>query len=182
VDQEGDLTSRLGKVLVHGLQPVWVEIVDYDPRWPELYERSAARLRRRLGARLRLVEHIGSTSVPGLAAKPLIDVVAGIDDPDDEGAYLEDLRLEGFELRVTEPGHRCLRGRELDLPVNLHCYAPGSVEIERYLRFRGRLRHDEDDRRLYEHTKRTLAGREWPDMNFYAESKGPVIAEILSRS
>ncbi|MBB3049389.1 GrpB-like predicted nucleotidyltransferase (UPF0157 family) [Prauserella isguenensis] len=80
--------EKLAATLVHGPTPTSVEIVDYDPEWPRRFARRAAELRELLGERARLIEHIGSTSVPGLAAKPVVDIVVGIDDPDDEPAYL----------------------------------------------------------------------------------------------
>lgn len=180
---EGPLTDEtLAAALVRGPTPVRVELVDHDPRWAERYAERAAELRRVLGDRARLVEHVGSTSVPGLAAKPIVDIVVGIDDPDDEPSYLPDLEAVGYDVRVRQPGHRCLRAGEPDGPVNLHCYPPGSDEVRRYLLFRDRLRSDEADRRLYEETKRSLAGREWPDVNYYAEAKWPVIQAILRRA
>jgi GrpB-like predicted nucleotidyltransferase (UPF0157 family) len=168
--------------LVHGLRPVRVTLVDHDPRWPVRFAARAADLRRILGDRARLVEHIGSTSVPDLAAKPIIDIVVGIDDPDDEAAYVPDLEAAGYELRVREPEHRCLRTGDPDEPVNLHCYPPGHAEIRKYLIFRDRLRVSAEDRHLYEATKRRLADREWPDINYYADAKQPVIEEILGRA
>lgn len=179
---ESALEAQLRRVLVGGLQPVRVEMAEPDPAWPLQYERYAGGLRELLGVRLRLVEHIGSTSVPGLTAKPVIDIVIGIDDPDDEAAYLPDLEAFGWELRVREPGHRCLRYSGHDLPANLHCFRPDSPEVARYLRFRDRLRSDPGDRERYAAAKRALAGRQWPDMNFYADAKSPVIADILSRA
>ena len=174
--------ETLAAFLVHGPRAVWVELSEYDPAWAERFEARAAELRAVLGDRARLVEHIGSTSVPWLAAKPIVDIVVGIDDPDDEPAYLYVLEAVGYELRVSEPGHRCLRAGEPDEPVNLHCYPPEDAEVRKYLAFRDRLRADESDRALYESTKRSLADREWPDMNYYAEAKGPTIAEILVRA
>lgn len=173
--------EKLSKVLVWGPRPTKVTIVDYDPAWPARFERRAAELREILGERARLIEHIGSTSVPGLAAKPVIDIVVGIDDPDDEEAYLPDLERAGYDLRVREPQHRCFRAGDPDEPVNLHCYPPDNVETRRYLAFRERLRTSDADRELYEATKRELAKREWRDMNYYAEAKWPVISEILAR-
>ncbi len=143
------------------------------------YERCATRLRHVLGDRLLLIEHIGSTAVPGLAAKAVIDIVIGIVDPDDETSYLADLTCEGYDLRVREPGHRALRGGEPDAPVNLHCYRPDAFEVGRYLAFRDRLRADSIDRDRYAEVKRILADREWPDMNYYAEAKSQIIEEIL---
>lgn len=172
----------LTELLVNGPRPVWVELSDYDPRWPARFEKRAAELRAILGDRARLIEHIGSTSVPGLAAKPIIDIVVGIDDPDDEPAYLPDLQVAGYDLHVREPRHRCLRGGDPEEPNNLHCYPPDHPETHKYLIFRDHLRSDENDRLLYESTKRSLAGREWPDVNYYAQAKQPVTDEILRRA
>lgn len=174
--------ETLSAKLVRGLVPTRVTLVDYDPAWPELFERRAAELRRALGDRVRLVEHIGSTSVPGLVAKPIVDIVLGIDDPDDERAYLPDLEQLGYDLRVREPRHRALRIGDPDEPVNLHCYPPDHAEVRRYLAFRDRLRADESDRERYAAVKRELARRQWRDINYYAEAKSPVIDEIIARS
>jgi GrpB-like predicted nucleotidyltransferase (UPF0157 family) len=148
---------------------------------PARFEREQARIRQALGGVARRVELIGSTSVPGLAAKPIVDIVVGIDDPDDEPAFLPDLEAVGYELGVRERGHRCLRIGEPDEQVNLHCYPPEDAEVRKYLIFRDRLRANDADRDLYERTKRKLAEREWPDVNYYAEAKWPVIREILAR-
>ena len=174
--------EELDRALVHGLRPVFVELAGYDPAWPAAYAAVAVRLCGVLGERVRRIEHIGSTSVPGLAAKPVIDVVAGLVDPDDEDAFLPDLARDGWDLRAREAGHRCLRGCVGDLGVNLHCYAEDSAEIVRYLAFRDRLRAHPDERRRYEELKRSLTGREWADMNHYADAKGPLIEEIVARA
>jgi GrpB-like predicted nucleotidyltransferase (UPF0157 family) len=173
--------EALSKVLVGDLQPGRVTLVDYDPTWPAAYARHRARIEQALADRIRLIEHIGSTAVPELAAKPIIDVVVAVDNPEDEGSYLDDLVRVGYEVRVREPGHRCLRFSEGE-PANVHCYAPESVEIRRYLALRDRLRAHADERAWYEATKRELAQREWKDVNYYAEAKGPVIRAILKRA
>ena len=182
MSEDSPLTGHLEEILVHGVVPVWVEVVAYDPSWPSAYERYSRHLQATLGNRVRLMEHIGSTAVPGLVAKRVIDIVVGIADPDDEAAYIPDLVAIGYDLRVREPGHRCLRGGDPELPVNVHCYRPDSVEVERYLNFRDRLRSSDSDRELYASIKRDLAGREWPDMNYYAEAKTDVVEEILRRA
>ncbi|PRX47577.1 GrpB-like predicted nucleotidyltransferase (UPF0157 family) [Prauserella shujinwangii] len=174
--------ATLSAKLVRGLRRTRVVLADHDPGWAARFEVRAAELRTVLGERARLVEHIGSTSVPGLVAKPIVDIVVGIDDPDDEPAYLPDLEAAGYELRVREPEHRALRAGDPDEPVNLHCYPPDHVEVRRYLAFRDRLRTSETDRELYAATKRELAEREWRDINYYAEAKRPVIDEILARA
>jgi GrpB-like predicted nucleotidyltransferase (UPF0157 family) len=178
-DDQGEYLRR---VLVHGPQPAWVEVVDYDEGWPASYERHASGLRATLGGRLLLIEHIGSTSVPGLAAKAVIDIVIGVADPDDDATYIHDLEAAGYDLRVREAGHRCLRGGGPGAAVNLHCYRPDDPEVRRYVVFRDHLRAHLSDRDLYAAAKRALAGREWPDMNYYADAKSPVIEEIMRRS
>jgi GrpB-like predicted nucleotidyltransferase (UPF0157 family) len=174
--------EALAAVLLRGLRPTRVTLVEHDPAWAQRFETRAAELRAALGARLLLLEHIGSTSVPGLVAKPVVDITIAVDDPDDEPAYVADLEALGYDLRAREPGHRCLRIGEPDEPVNLHVYGPGAPDIDRTLAFRDRLRADRGDRELYARTKQELATREWPDMNFYAEAKGPVIEAIIERA
>jgi GrpB-like predicted nucleotidyltransferase (UPF0157 family) len=174
--------EKLAAMLVRGPTPARVVLVDHDPAWAARFAGRAAQLREVLGPRARLIEHIGSTAVPGLVAKPVVDVLVGIDDPDDEPAYLPDLDAVGYQLRIREPGHRALRAGDPDEPVNLHCYAPGHPAVRRYLVFRDRLRTDPAERELYARTKRALAEREWADMNYYAEAKSPVIDAIVGRA
>ncbi|MCO1661079.1 GrpB family protein [Pseudonocardia sp. S2-4] len=164
------------------MRPTRVVLVEHDPAWAERFAARAAQLRAALGPRARLIEHVGSTSVPGLIAKPIVDIVVGIDDPDDEPAYLPELLALGYDVRVRQPDHRALRAGDPDEPVNLHCYPPGHDEVRRYLLFRGRLRAEPAERELYARTKLALADREWPDINYYAEAKSPVIDEILARA
>ena len=152
-------------------------------RGPALYEREAARIRSLLGDRVRLLEHAGSTSVPGLAAKPIIDIELAVPDSADEPAYVPDLEAGGYVLRGREPDwfeHRLFKGT--DPAVNLHVFTEGSPEIDRTLAFRDRLRTDEDDRRLYEATKRELAARDWVYVQDYADAKDEIVAAILGRA
>jgi GrpB-like predicted nucleotidyltransferase (UPF0157 family) len=160
-----------------------VLLVEYDPAWPELYEREEARIRSLLGDRVRLLEHAGSTSVPGLAAKPIIDIELAVADSADEPAYVPDLEAGGYVLRGREPEwfeHRLFKRSEP--AVNLHVFTEGSPEIDRTLAFRDRLRADEGDRRLYEATKRELAARDWVYVQDYADAKSEVVAMILARA
>jgi GrpB-like predicted nucleotidyltransferase (UPF0157 family) len=183
VSDEAELSRRLDRVLVHGQRPTRVRLVDHDPRWVERYDTERRRIVETLGERALGIHHIGSTAVPGLAAKDRVDVCLEVADPDDEDAYLHDLLSVGYAVRVVEPGHRCLvRADPGDPATNLHVYAEGDGEVTRHLRFRDRLRHDAADRRRYEELKRSLAEREWPDVNFYAEAKGDLIREILARA
>jgi GrpB-like predicted nucleotidyltransferase (UPF0157 family) len=160
-----------------------VRLVDYDPGWPGLYEREAGRIRSALGDRVLLLEHIGSTSVPGLAAKPRIDILLVVAEPGREETYVPQLEEAGYRLVIAEPDwhqHRVLNGPDTD--VNLHVHSPESPEIERNLRFRDHLRANQADRDLYERTKRELAGRHWTYTQQYADAKTGVIEEILERS
>ena len=153
-----------------------VVIADYDPAWPALFEREAGRLRDVLGAEILLLEHVGSTSVPGLAAKPVIDILLVVADPADEGRYLPPLEQAGYRLVIREPGwheHRALKGPDTD--INLHVHGPASPEIERHLRFRDHLRADDADRELYQRTKRELAARPWTYIQQYADAKSAVV-------
>jgi GrpB-like predicted nucleotidyltransferase (UPF0157 family) len=160
-----------------------IELVDYDPEWPRLYEREAERIRAALGDRALLVEHVGSTSVPGLAAKPLIDVLLVVADSADESAYVPVLETAGYVLRIREPDwyeHRMFKGPDTD--VNLHVFSQGCAESDRMLQFRDWLRVNVDDRRLYERTKRELAQRTWKHVQNYADAKTAVVREIMARA
>jgi GrpB-like predicted nucleotidyltransferase (UPF0157 family) len=160
-----------------------VVLADYDPEWPRLFEQAAARIRAALGDSALRVEHTGSTSVPGLAAKPIIDIVLVVDDTTDEAAYVPALEAAGYVLRVREPDwfeHRMFRGNDPD--VNLHVFPRGCEEVERMVAFREHLRRDVADRELYERTKRELAAHDWGFVQNYADAKSGVVAEILSRA
>jgi GrpB-like predicted nucleotidyltransferase (UPF0157 family) len=159
-----------------------VTLADYDEDWPRLFEREAGRIRQALGGRVLLLEHVGSTSVPGLAAKPIIDIMLVVADPADESAYVPDLEPAGYRLVIREPDwheHRVLKGQDPD--VNLHVHHPGSPEIERHLVFRDHLRSSEPDRQLYEQTKRRLASQHWTYVQQYADAKTEVIEAIIER-
>lgn len=180
-DQE--LEEYLSQVLIGGIESPAIRVVDYDPGWPQRFTREAAKIRAALAGRERLIEHIGSTAVPGLAAKPIIDVLLVVVDAADESAYLPALEAAGYALRVREPDfyeHRMLRTAARD--VHVHVFSPDSPEIERYLVLRDRLRRDAADRELYARTKRRLAARSWPTMQHYAEAKTAVIEAIIARA
>jgi GrpB-like predicted nucleotidyltransferase (UPF0157 family) len=159
-----------------------VVVADYDAGWPASYEREAARIRSVLGEEVLLLEHVGSTAVPGLAAKPLIDILLVVPDPADESRYAAPLERAGYRLVIREPewhDHRVLKGPDTD--INLHVHPPGSPEIGRHLRFRDHLRADAADRELYQRAKRDLAGRDWTYVQQYADAKSGIVEEILGR-
>jgi GrpB-like predicted nucleotidyltransferase (UPF0157 family) len=174
-----DLDAYLDRVLVGGREGRPIVLVKYDPAWPLRFERERDRIRQAAGAVARRIEHVGSTAVPGLAAKPIIDILVTVPDPEDETAFLGELKRAGYELRVREPGHRMLRTPERD--VHIHIWSETDPEVARYLRFRDRLRKYPEERQAYEQLKRELATREWSDMNHYAEAKSPFIESILAQ-
>jgi GrpB-like predicted nucleotidyltransferase (UPF0157 family) len=160
-----------------------VELAEYHTAWPALFEREAARIRSALGDRVRLLEHAGSTSVPRLAAKPVIDIVLAVDDSADESLYVPRLEAAGYVLRIREPEwfeHRVLKGT--DPAVNLHVFTEGASEIAKMLAFRDWLRTHDDERLLYERTKRELAAREWKYVQHYADAKTEVVEAIVARA
>lgn len=168
--------------LIGGIEKVAVRIVDYDRGWPQKFEADRQIIAGALGETALQIEHIGSTSVPGLAAKPIIDILLVVQDSTVESKYLPQLEAAGYVLRVREPEwneHRMFRTPERD--VHVHVYSSGCREIQRNLRFRDRLRSNVDDRQRYELKKRELAKRKWADMNDYANAKSEVIESILSR-
>ena len=181
-DDDG-LERYLAEVMVGPPEHVDIRLHDYDPAWPERFRREAARIHEALSGHELRIEHIGSTSVPGLVAKPIVDILLVVDDPDDEASYLPALEAAGYELRVREPDfdrHRMLRTPEMD--VHVHVFPPESPEIDRYLLFRDRLRTDGGDRELYASTKRRLAAQDWPTMQHYAEAKTEVVETLLARA
>ncbi len=172
-----DVTST---ELVGGVERRELAIVEADPTWPQTFAQHEERVRAALGAAAREVEHIGSTSVPGLAAKPIIDILVIVDDITAEEEYLHPLLSTGYQLRVREPGHRMVRTSALD--VHIHILGSGDPERDEYLLLRDHLRRTGTDRALYERTKRELARSEWTDMNAYAEAKTAVITQIKERA
>jgi GrpB-like predicted nucleotidyltransferase (UPF0157 family) len=177
--------EQLRAVTVGELRPLAgrVQLVDYDPAWPELYERDADRVRRVLGNRVRRLEHVGSTSVPGLCAKPVIDMLLVVPDSSDEPTYVSPLEQAGYVLRIREPDwyqHRLFKGPDAD--INLHVFSEGCIEIERMLRFRDWLRANASDRELYASAKRELAPRDWKYMQNYADAKTAVVEAISARA
>jgi len=178
---EEDLQATcVGKVIPHDAP---ITLVEYDPRWPALFDREAARIRAVLGAAAVRVEHVGSTSVPGLAAKPIIDMLLAVPDSADEPAYVPALEDAGYVLSIREPDwfeHRLFKGPDTD--INLHVFTVGSAEIDQMLMFRDWLRADEADRDAYLRVKRDLAERTWRHVQHYADSKTAIVQQVMARA
>jgi GrpB-like predicted nucleotidyltransferase (UPF0157 family) len=177
--------EQLQTIHIGGYKPLVgrIQIVDYDAMWPRLFEREAERIRAALGDRVLLLEHVGSTSVPGLAAKPRIDILLAVADSADESSYVPALEGAGYVLGIREPDwfeHRVFKGPDTD--INLHVFTRGCSEIDRMLLFRDWLRSNTADRQLYESTKRKLAQQKWKYTQNYADAKTAVVREILARA
>jgi GrpB-like predicted nucleotidyltransferase (UPF0157 family) len=160
-----------------------IYLAAYDPAWPSLFTRLKQRIHEALKDDVLLLEHVGSTSVPGLSAKPIIDIVLAVADSSDEASYVERLEGKGFKLRIREPDwyeHRMLKSS--DPNANLHVFSEGCEEIDRMLLFRDWLRKYAGDRLLYEEKKQELAGRIWKYTQNYADAKSEVVQEILARA
>jgi GrpB-like predicted nucleotidyltransferase (UPF0157 family) len=160
-----------------------VLLVEYDPLWPRLFDREEARIRGALGDRALVLEHVGSTSIPGMAAKPRIDIILGVTDSALEQDYVPQLESAGYVLTIREPDwheHRLLRGPDTD--INLHVLTAGHPEVERMIGFRDWLRTHPDDFARYLVTKRELSARTWRWLQDYADAKGEVVAQIALRA
>lgn len=160
-----------------------IELAEHDPSWAERFAMERAVIARALGATAVSIEHVGSTSVPGLVAKPMIDIVLTVADATDEVAYVPALEQAGFEFVLREEDwfdHRLLR-RPPRL-VNLHVFTDGCPEVAQMTGFRDRLRTNDGDRHRYEQAKRDLAAREWDTVQQYADAKSDVVAEIKRRA
>jgi GrpB-like predicted nucleotidyltransferase (UPF0157 family) len=160
-----------------------IELADPDPAWPGLYIREAERVRSLLGDDVLLLEHVGSTSVPGLPAKPTIDILLIVPDSSDEPTYAPRLEAAGYAIRIRETDwheHRMFTGP--DTNIHLHVFSPGSPEIERMVGFRDRLREHREEFELYLATKRDLAARDWQFMQQYADAKSAIVEEIIARA
>lgn len=157
-----------------------IHLEEYDNRWPVLYEREEHRIRRTLKDRVVILEHVGSTSVPGLCAKPIIDIVLAVEDSADEASYVPAMGAAGYTLHIREPDwyeHRLFKG--VDTPVNLHVFSADCEEADRMIGFRNHLRSNEADRNEYAAEKRRLAWHRWKHVQNYADAKSGVIQKIM---
>jgi GrpB-like predicted nucleotidyltransferase (UPF0157 family) len=160
-----------------------IHLAPHDPAWSSKFLLLANRVRAALAEKALILEHVGSTSVPGLAAKPVIDIVLAVADSADESSYAPALEQQGFALRVREPDwfkHRLFK--HPDIACNLHVFTLGCEEIDRMLVFRDWLRTHENERERYENAKRELASRTWKHVQNYADAKSEVVREILGRA
>jgi GrpB-like predicted nucleotidyltransferase (UPF0157 family) len=167
---------------------IGIVIADYDPEWPRLYARERRRIRRALAGRIVAIEHVGSTSVAGLAAKPIIDMMAGVERLDDASAFIEPLRRIGYQFHPELMARHgidddllFLKGPRGSETVHLHVteYAGGFWQEK--LLFRDFLRTHPDVAAEYAALKRTLAPR-FSDGTPYSIAKTEFIVAVLERA
>lgn len=169
--------------LIGGVEERTIILVPYRQEWAETFRLHRERVAAALGSGALGIDHIGSTAVPGLAAKPIVDILLVVADSADEDSYLPALESAGYELRVREPAfeeHRMLRTPERDMHV--HVLSAGSPEIQRYLRLRDALRAAPFLRARYQALKHAVAAQDWQDMNAYAQAKSGMIETIIQWS
>ncbi|KAH7176258.1 grpb/dephospho-CoA kinase [Dactylonectria macrodidyma] len=162
-------------------------IVEPDPSWPQTFNLLKARIESALGPTSLSIAHVGSTSIPGLPAKPIIDIDLVVKDVTDEASYVGPLEAVGFQFLTREPTwhqHRFFCGYE-PLLTNLHVWGSDCPEAARHTIFTDWLRHNEADRELYAKTKRESAKlsieKEETGMQ-YNKRKEEVVREILERA
>jgi GrpB-like predicted nucleotidyltransferase (UPF0157 family) len=165
-----------------------IEIVDPDPAWPASFRTIATVVRRAVGEWGRRIDHIGSTSVAGLAAKPIIDVQITTQDPSDldkaDHPVRQALEAAGFVLMIDNDDRRKrmlgLRESHRGWPdTNVHVRRDGCVSQQQALLLRDYLRTNESARTRYEQEKRRLSRLQWPTVDHYADAKGDVVWALL---
>jgi GrpB-like predicted nucleotidyltransferase (UPF0157 family) len=175
---------------------VAIDVVEYDSRWPDEAQRISAGIRAALGQRALRIEHVGSTAVPGLPAKPVIDLDLVVADPGAEHGWLPQMQDAGFLLTVREPWwheHRMLRGgqhggggspapADAGPVANVHVFGPDSPELVKHVVFRDWLRADAADRDLYAAAKRAAARGTTQRVADYNARKEAVIHDIYQRA
>jgi len=177
--------DQIEAAIVGNKQPLnsTIHLAPYDPAWPMQFEVLKKQICEVLKTTVLQLEHVGSTSVPGLSAKPVIDMVLVVTDSSEETSYVKPLEEIGYTLRIREPDW--YEHRVLNPPVingNLHVFSPGCEEIDMMIMFRDWLRKHPEDKECYEKTKCELAARTWKYVQNYADAKSQVVQEILSRA
>ncbi len=166
--------------LISGVEERAIVVVPYRQEWPETFRLHQERIAAALGAAALSIDHVGSTAVPDLDARPIVDILVAVADSAAEEAHVPALEQCGYVLRLRESEfaeHQMFRTEELD--VHVHVFSKGSPEIERCLRFRDALLAAPFLRARYQELKRSLAVQESQDMNAYAKAKSKFVEAII---
>jgi GrpB-like predicted nucleotidyltransferase (UPF0157 family) len=169
-----------------------VLVVPYDPRWPRLFARARSELQTALGDAVVAIEHIGSTAVPGLAAKPIIDIMVGVDSLDRGRSLVDPVETLGYEYvpegEAEMPFRRYFRRRDPTLlpgferaGYHLHMVEAAHPFWTTHLAFRDHLRGSAEEARAYERLKLALAARHADDRQAYTDAKAPFVRAVLAQ-
>ena len=160
--------------------PEPISLTEASAAWPEQFVSLKARLASALGSGVR-IEHVGSTSIPGIAAKPIIDIQVSVPDLADESRFVPAIESVGIPLRMREPdlGHVYFRDKQ-PRTVHIHVCQAGSKWERVHLLFRDYLRTHPEAARAYEDMKRAAAVAYGDDRIAYTEAKGPFIESVLA--
>lgn len=159
-----------------------IHLEEYNPQWEELFLKEKKRIKSILQNQALMIEHIGSTSVRDLLAKPIIDILLVVEDAGVE-TYVKPLVNAGYTLRIKEPdfeNHHMFKGPDTD--INLHVFSKGSKEIDKYIIFRDYLRTHKEARELYANTKKELSKKIWKYVQNYADAKSDVVSQIMEQA
>ena len=167
--------------------PEPVIIVEYNPQWPIMYEEEKAKILGAIGRKITAIEHIGSTAIPGLGAKPIIDIMVGVRRPAEAEECIEPLQIIGYEFVPPEkagiPERRYFRKRALGMRTHhLHMVEIGGEFWETHLLFRNRLRANPSITKQYYVLKQRLAEQYGSDREGYTEAKTPFIQSVLAKA
>ena len=158
-----------------------IELVGHDPAWADAYASAADEIRAALGPVATSVEHVGSTAIAGIVAKPRIDVLILVKRYDPEAVYREPLVSLGYVYDHRDELHVLFKGSRDGTPFNLHVVERDAEEATRMIVFRDYLRSHPEEARRYEDLKKDLAGR-FSDGDAYAEAKSSYVGEVLRRA
>ena len=157
-----------------------INLQEYNPDWADMFEEERKRILNIINMKNVLIEHVGSTSVPNLCAKPILDILLGVQNSADESSYIPALESLGYTLKIREPDwyeHRMLKG--FNPEVNLHVFSLGCEELQKMIQFWDWLIHNKDDRERYANVKRMLAKKTWKYLQNYADAKSTIVGEIF---
>ncbi len=176
--------KRIEKVTIGGAKKLNGKILlaDYDENWKSRYEEEEKKIQAALGEKIVTLEHVGSTSVPGLMAKPIIDIVLEVENSANEESYIPNLEKKGYRLKIREGDwfeHRLLKDSKGS--VNLHVFSKGCSETKKMISFKNHLIENKEDFELYQNTKKDLASKDWEYTQDYADAKSSVVKDIFSR-
>jgi len=160
-----------------------ISIEDYDPRWAQRFESLRSRIALALGPLAAVIEHVGSTAVPGLAAKPIIDLDVLLQSDTDLPLVIGKLELMGYRHRgdLGIPGREAFQAPPDEFPHHLYVCLPENLEFRRHLAFRNHLRAHPDDADAYSSLKRDLA-ETLADRDAYTQAKSAFVEQILYRA